>query len=228
MTPVNRYAALFDLDGTLIDSVRDLAAAVNKDLVSSGLEPLAIDDVRGMVGNGLSKLVQRAYRKRDVDLDDVRLAARSAAVLGHYEADLYSQTELLAGARDAITTFSQAGASIAIVTNKPQNASELILSHFGLSESIDLVVGGDLDIARKPAPDMILHALRTVGVKAANALMIGDSPADAKAAASAGVRCVIVRGGYNAPKSAFQLTDLDQVIDDLTVLKPEILFGENR
>lgn len=228
MTSGSSYAVLFDLDGTLIDSVGDLAAAVNRVLSNDGLEPLALDDVRSMIGNGMAKLVQRAYRSRDIELDQTRLSRQYAAVLASYEADLYSKTTLLPGAVDVVAEFSKTGASVAVVTNKPQHASEAILHHFGLAQSVNLVVGGDLGIARKPAPDMIEHALTTFSVESRNALMVGDSSADVGAAANAGVRCVLVRGGYAGGESALELSDTVEIIDNLTSLTTDMLFSVGR
>lgn len=225
MTTGSSHAVLFDLDGTLIDSVGNLAAAVNSVLTDDDLEPLALDDVRAMIGNGMAKLVQRAYRSRDIELDQNHLSRQYAAVLACYEADLYSKTTLLPGAVDVVTEFSNTGASVAVVTNKPQQASESILHHFGLAQSVNLVVGGDLGIPRKPAPDMIEHALSTFGVKCTNALMVGDSAADVGAAASAGVRCVLVKGGYAGGESALGLSETAEIIDDLTSLTTDRLFG---
>ncbi len=224
MTSDRRHAVLFDLDGTLIDSVADLAAAVNRALTDRGLQPLQVGDVRGMIGNGMAKLVQRAYRKRNVELDAAELSREYAAVVDHYEADLYSHTQLLPGALEALRIFKEAGVFLAVVTNKPQRASELILQHFGLSVQLDLIVGGDQNLARKPAPDMIEYALGKLNVQSADALMIGDSPADAGAAGGAGVRCVIVRGGYNADASDFSLSPADRVINSLNDVSTDMLF----
>jgi len=218
-----QYAVLFDLDGTLIDSVADLAAATNRVLVERHLSPLTVDQVRTMIGNGMTKLVERAFSANSVQLDVSDLAIETKAVVASYESDLHSNTILLDGAVEAIALFAKADTAIAVVTNKPQWASEQILAHFGLTEHIDLIVGGDLDIATKPAPDMLLHALKCFNVAPENALMVGDSPADVGAAKAASVCSVVVRGGYTKADVSVDSLGADYVLDGLGQLHTDML-----
>jgi phosphoglycolate phosphatase len=191
-------AILFDLDGTLIDSAPDIAAAANELLAEDGLGPLTVTQVRAMVGNGIRTLVERAYAACGEPLAGGARDARHARMMDIYAHHLTNLTTLMPGAADALAAWHGAGAKIAVVTNKPEAFSRLILAHFGLTPFIDLVVGGDTGPARKPSPDMLLHALTQFGVEPSGALMIGDGPADIDAARAANVRSVAVSGGYMA------------------------------
>ncbi len=189
-------AILFDLDGTLIDSAPDIAAAANELLAEGGLGPLSLVEVRGMIGNGIRKLVERAYAACGEPLSAEALDARHARMMEIYAHHLTNLTTLMPGAAEALATVRDAGAKIAVITNKPEAFSRAILAHFGLMRVVDLVIGGDTGPARKPAPDMLLHALVQFGVAPNSALMVGDGPADIDAARAASVRSIAVSGGY--------------------------------
>lgn len=191
-------AILFDLDGTLIDSAPDIAAAANEVLAEDKLGPLAVAQVRAMVGNGIRKLVERAYAACGEPLNVEALDARHARMMEIYASHLTNFTTLMPGAAEALEAWHGAGVKIAVITNKPEAFSRAILAYFGLAPFIDLVVGGDTGPSRKPAPDMLLHALTQFRVGASGALMIGDGPADIDAARAANVRSLAVSGGYTA------------------------------
>jgi phosphoglycolate phosphatase len=189
-------AVLFDLDGTLIDSVPDIATSVNKLLETESLQALPVDSVRAMIGNGIKKLVQRAFSARQIDLEGDALEAMTDRMMGIYGDNLVAGTTLMAGAFDLVTAYAKAGVKIAVVTNKPEAFSRTIIEHIGLGSSVHAIVGGDTGPERKPAPDMLLHALDLMGVGASRALMVGDSPADIDAAKAVPMASIAVRGGY--------------------------------
>jgi phosphoglycolate phosphatase len=195
-------AVLFDLDGTLIDSAGDIAAAINEVLSGDRLGPLPVTQVRSMVGNGVRRLVERAYEASGEPLDDITLDERYARMMKVYGNHLTRLTTLLPGAASALRTSRELGAKVAVVTNKPEGFSRQILAHFGLLPDVDLIVGGDSGPARKPAPDMLLHALKAFAVAPSAAIMVGDGPADIDAAWAAGVPVVAVDGGYAAVPAA--------------------------
>jgi len=219
------YAVLFDLDGTLIDSVADLAAATNRILTERGHDALSVDQVRTMIGDGMPRLVERAFLAHGVELDSKTLANETDAVVLSYESDLHSNTVLLPGAREAIQLFKRPGCALGVVTNKPQHATEQILSHFGLAQAVNLIVGGDLGIPTKPAADMLLHALKSFGVARQQALMVGDSPADIGAAQNAGIACAVIRGGYTKSDVSIDTLGADHVLDSLLELRTDMLFS---
>ncbi|TDH35967.1 phosphoglycolate phosphatase [Pseudohoeflea suaedae] len=190
-------AILFDLDGTLIDSVPDIAAAVNELLPLYGLEPLGVDQVRKMVGEGVRKLVERAFAARGVKLDKGDLDERHGRMMTIYGKHLTGRTELMAGAGRMLADYHRGGVKLAVVTNKPEGFTRIILDHFGLSDMIGAVVGGDTCADRKPEPGMLYHTADLLHVDKDDCVMVGDSPADIDAARNAGIRSVAVRGGYS-------------------------------
>lgn len=213
-------ALLFDLDGTLIDSAPDLATSINLVLADDGLGPLSIDAVRGMIGNGIRKLVERAFSACGTVLKEAQLGEREAAMAAAYARNLTVETCLYPGAREAINRARQQGVRLGIVTNKPLAATRAILVHFDLAEAFDAVIGGDGDIPRKPAPEPIWAALEQLGVTRDDAVMIGDSVADVASARAAGVRVVAIGGGYSltpthelgADRAISSLTELEALL----------------
>lgn len=189
-------AVLFDLDGTLIDSVPDLTSAVNDLLETESHEPLTQDEVRRMIGHGVRKLVERAFAARDIALEGEALDAMTDRMMTIYGRCLTIETTLMPGAEQLVTAYARAGVKIGVVTNKPEAFSRAIIEHFGLGDSVHVIVGGDTGPARKPAPDMLRHALEQIGVGAHRALMVGDSPADIDAAKAVPMASIAVRGGY--------------------------------
>lgn len=213
-------AILFDLDGTLIDSVPDIAAAVNELLPLYGLEAVSVDQVRKMVGEGVRKLVERAFAARDVALDKGELDERYERMMTIYGKHLTGRTELLDGAEKILVDYHCEGVKLAVVTNKPEGFSRTILDHFGLSGMIGAVVGGDTCPDRKPEPGMLYHTADILGVNKDDCLMVGDSPADIEAARNAGMKSVVVRGGYS--RLPIEQLGADQVIDTLAELPAAI------
>lgn len=209
-------ALLFDLDGTLVDSVPDLATSANLLLGENGLQQLDTDAVRSMIGNGVRKLVERAFAARDVLLEETDLDSRTGRMMEIYADYLTAETVFMPSAREIVAAYHKANTRIAVVTNKPEGFSRIILDELGIGAMVDCVVGGDTGPERKPAPDMLLHACRQMDVHVSRALMIGDSPADIGAARNASMACVAVRGGYtNVPVEEL---GADIVIDTLAEL----------
>jgi phosphoglycolate phosphatase len=221
-TPARKPGAvLFDLDGTLIDSVPDITLAVAELTHAVGLAPFTEDEVRRMVGHGLRKLVERVFTARGVDLDEAGLDARAELMAAIYPKHLVGRTALMAGAMEALSFLAASRTPLAVVTNKLQDATETILQHFDLARHFAVVVGdagpaSRRGLACKPEPDMLHYALSELGVAPADAIMVGDSSADILAAAAAGVFSVAVRGGYSADPIASYGPDL--VIDSLADL----------
>lgn len=213
-------AILFDLDGTLIDSAPDIAAAVNELLALDGLPVQTVEAVRGMIGNGVRKLVERAYGASGRAIEGKGLDRAHDRMMGIYGKHLTRHTMLLPGALEMVMAYHRAGVKVGVVTNKPEGFTREILAHFGLDNLVAIVVGGDTGPARKPAPDMLEHALQAIGVTAARALMVGDSPADIGAAEAAQMASVAVRGGYTTVPA--DELGADRVISNLMELPAAI------
>ncbi|RWA67774.1 MAG: phosphoglycolate phosphatase [Mesorhizobium sp.] len=191
----SQRAILFDLDGTLVDSAPDIAAAVNELLGASDLPPLRVDQVKAMIGGGVRKLVERAFAASGSPLADSALEEANRDMASIYRRHLTRLTRLMPGVREVLTHFHLNGMAMGVVT-KPQLATREILLHFHLTEYLGAIVGGDAVTQLKPAPDALLLALDQLGVGPADALMVGDSSSDVGAARAAGMPVVLLRGGY--------------------------------
>ncbi|WP_373089611.1 phosphoglycolate phosphatase [Zhongshania sp.] len=194
-------AILFDLDGTLIDSVPDLAAALDASLEQLNYVPAGVDRVRGWVGNGARKLVQRglafALEVPEQSLDTALLDQLLSVFFEYYGKQTCEHTVLYPGVREALKHWHVKGIKMACVTNKPARFSEPILVHFGLQELMPILVGGDTLPVRKPDPAPLLLACEQLGVPLANTVMVGDSVNDVAAARAAGMPVACVSYGYN-------------------------------
>ncbi|CDX24697.1 phosphoglycolate phosphatase [Mesorhizobium sp. ORS 3324] len=189
-------AILFDLDGTLIDSAPDIAAAVNELLAARDLPPLSVDQVRAMIGGGVRKLVERAFAASEAPLRGSALEEANRVMAPIYRRHLTGLTKLMPGVREVLTQFHLNGIAMGVATNKPQLATREILLHFHLTEYLGAIVGGDAVTYLKPAPDALLLALDQLGVEPSDALMVGDSSGDVGAARAAGMPVALLRGGY--------------------------------
>lgn len=189
-------AVLFDLDGTLVDSVYDLASAVNILLKQYDQEPVTLLQVRSMIGNGLKKLVERAFAARNIQLSGAELDLRAGQMMEIYGRDLTTLTVPMPGAEALLRMCKSNGCKVAVVTNKPEEPSRKIVTHFGWDEFVDTVVGGDTCAKKKPDPMMLHFACDQLGVTVSDTIMVGDSPADIDSANSAAMKSIAVRGGY--------------------------------
>ncbi|SDO00764.1 phosphoglycolate phosphatase [Vreelandella arcis] len=188
----------FDLDGTLIDSVPDLAVAVGRALNDQGLATPSVDKVRDWVGNGAAILVERALTWAQGEAPDAGLFDRAyAAFLDHYAAAPNALTTLYPGVSQALNALSQAGFMLVLITNKPKRFIQPILDHFGLQTYFMLCLGGDSLAEKKPAPLPLLHAASVCGVVPAECMMVGDSRHDIAAGKAAGFATLALPYGYN-------------------------------
>ncbi len=183
-------ALLLDLDGTLIDSRRDLAAATNRLLAEAGLAPLPLDTVCSFVGRGARALVRRALDAADPDSRVPRSQEVLRRFLGHYEQVLLDSTVPFSGVREGLAQLRDAGVALAVVTNKPIAPTRTILDGLDLSGLFSVVLGGDSLPTKKPDPAPLLAAAEALGVGLESCLMVGDSDVDMDAASNAGVQGV--------------------------------------
>jgi phosphoglycolate phosphatase len=186
---------IFDLDGTLIDSAADLAAAVNALLAGFGGEPLPLAQVRPMIGDGVAMLIARALAARGLEAADPEAAARE--FMRHYASMATARTRPFPGVRAALEALRAEAIALAVCTNKPQRITRDILQSLGLAGYFTRVVGGDSLPYRKPDPRVLLAVLEEFAVPAAAALLVGDSEVDAATARAADVRFVLMKHGYH-------------------------------
>jgi len=186
---------IFDLDGTLIDSVPDLTDALNAVLRERGHAPLSRSEVAPMVGDGVPALVQRGFAARGGG------AAEAAEALPRYiriyEANATNLTRPYPGVRETLIALRRRGYRSAVCTNKPQHATETVLDGLDLTALFDGVAGGDRYPVKKPDKGHLLGLIAELGGSAERAVMIGDSENDAAAAHAASVPLVIMRYGYS-------------------------------
>jgi phosphoglycolate phosphatase len=208
-------AVLFDLDGTLIDSLPDLAAAANRLLAAEGRDPLVPEQVRPMIGDGAARLVERVFAARG-GLPGPELAPYLARFVADYEPRSAELTRPFPHVAETLAALKAAGTRMAVCTNKPSGATNRILSALGLAGYFDAVVGGDDAPALKPDPRHLLAALPRLDAAPADTAVVGDSINDVLAAKAAGLPCIAVSFGY-ARVPASEL-GADAVIDDFADL----------
>jgi len=185
---------IFDLDGTLIDSAPDIHAAIARTLADEGQPPLNFGVVRSFIGNGVPVLIDRVMAARGERPDPARRANLISRFLVHYEAKSSNLTTVYPGVRTALQTLREAGHPIGLCTNKPAGPARRILAAFDLLVFFDVVIGGDTLAERKPHPEPLLAAVRTLGC--ASALFAGDSEVDADTAGAAGIPFLLFTEGY--------------------------------
>jgi len=214
---------MFDLDGTLVDSVPDLAAAIDKTLLQLGHAPVGIDAVRTWIGNGARVLVRRALA-RDMNHDQVEEAEAEHALalfMQHY-GDSHALTQVYPGVRDTLKWLEKKNVKMALITNKPERFVAPLLDQLGLGRYFKWIIGGDTLPQQKPDPAALLFVMKMAGAKPRHALFVGDSRSDVQAARAAGVSCVALSYGYNHGRPIAEESPT-LVIDDLRALIPGCL-----
>ncbi len=206
---------VFDLDGTLVDSRRDLADAANALIVERGGTPLPVDDIAAMVGEGAALLVRRALAAANVRRDDLEPAL--VRFLELYDERLLAHTRLYDGTRDALDALRQR-TPLAVLTNKPQRHTERLLAGIGIAAYFRWVIGGDTPHGRKPDPAGLVYLMEMADATPDDTVMVGDSAIDLRTARAAGVRCCLVRYGFGFRTAADQVAEADLVIDQPTAL----------
>jgi phosphoglycolate phosphatase len=190
-----RFAALlFDLDGTLVDSLPDLAAGVNTLLAELGRPALAEAAIARMIGDGVPKLVERALAASGAR--SIALPAAIGRFRAIYEDDPTRLTRPYPGVPETLRILARDRRPLAVCTNKTQRATRIVLENLGLAPFFALVVGGDSLPRHKPDPAQLLFTLEQLGVAPAEAAMVGDHRNDVLAARAAGTAAIFARYGY--------------------------------
>ncbi len=188
-------ALLFDLDGTLVDTVDDLAAAMNHALAEAGLAAVPVSGVRHLVGHGARRMLMQGYEisaGRAAETEELDLALER--FLDFYQANIAVHSRPFDHSIEMIERFLARGARAAICTNKREGMARLLMDALGLSSLFDAIVGGDTAPAAKPDPAPVRLCLERTG--ASRAVFIGDSDTDIRAAKAAGLPCYIADFGY--------------------------------
>lgn len=185
---------IFDLDGTLLDTLSDLAAAVNYALRTHGMPEHSIDDVRRFVGNGVRKLMERAIPDgaANPQFDETFATFRQ-----YYMAHSLDTTRPYEGIPEALAALKARGCRLAVVSNKMMAATQELCQHF-FSDTIEVAIGENEaeGIRKKPAPDTVFAALKALGVGKEGAVYVGDSDVDIETARNSGLPCISVLWGF--------------------------------
>jgi phosphoglycolate phosphatase len=203
----------FDLDGTLLDTVPDLAEASNRMLAELGLPLRSEDEIRSFVGRGIVVLVQRCL-DRGAAPDEALLARAVEAFKRHYAAVNGNETRVFAGVLAGLEAWRATGVPLAVLTNKPAAFTEPLLERMGLKHYFSAIVSGDSTPFRKPHPEPLRHACTQMGRAVNTNLHIGDSRHDIDVARAAGCTVYCVPYGYNEGE-AVSASDCDALVENL-------------
>jgi len=218
----NKTTILFDLDGTLIDSVPDLALSVNQMLKSLGRETFAEETIRYWVGNGAQMLVKRALLgKRDTDetVDTALFDKALKLFLSFYGKHLAEATRTYPHVPETLKVLKKAGYRLAVITNKPYAFVGPILKNLQLDGLFELWIGGDSLPEKKPDPAPLLHVCNLLSVPVAACVMVGDSKNDISAAKACAMQSIGVTYGYNYGED-IRVYAPDRVVDDFAEIPP--------
>ena len=217
-------AVVWDLDGTLVDSAKDIATSLNRLLGENELA--ALDDalIKNMIGEGVAVLIRRGFEAHGITPDGKRLESLVERFLVIYSEVATASTRLFPGAREALQSLSDAGLRQAICTNKPEAITRQVLAGLGIADCFDVVIGGDTLPRNKPDPLPLRTALEGLDVAPERSLMVGDSAIDVQTAHAAGVSVAFVTFGYGPGPS--HPHKADYLIDDFADL-PAVVAGHS-
>ncbi|MDP2823055.1 MAG: HAD-IA family hydrolase [Sulfuritalea sp.] len=210
-------ALVFDLDGTLVDTLPDMLAALNGALAEYGQPRMAAAQVQSRLHHGLEGMVDAALERDD---GAQRGSGMRGGVLARFETSyaltLVERSRPYPGVASALEKLATRGTRMAVCTNKPQALAERLLAQLGLLEFFGTVVGADTCKERKPSAVPLLHAIKLIGTTPEKTLMIGDSAIDVACANAASVRCWIYTRGYGGIDAVMQ--GIDSIFDDYAAL----------
>jgi phosphoglycolate phosphatase len=209
-----RNTLVFDLDGTLVDSAPDIAAAVNALFAELNLPEVELPAIRRMIGDGAPILLERALLHVGSAHKSADLMARYSV---HYSDNAVRLTKVYPEVTETLTALRDAGCRLGVCTNKPIGPTRAVLAAFGLDTLIEAVIGGDSLPQRKPQPEPLWTVIQALGGTPERAVLIGDSTVDLACAEAAGVPAIIIPSGYGmtAPEAtviAARFADLPDVL----------------
>ncbi|MEM9898669.1 MAG: HAD-IA family hydrolase [Pseudomonadota bacterium] len=210
---LERLSIIFDLDGTLIDTAGDLAAAMNAALANDGLSAIPTNAVRHMVGFGAKAMLREGYKHHGITPENALIETRLADFLEHYNEHIDDFSRPFPHAEDALLELQREGASLAVCTNKRESPAKLLLARLKLDKYFVRIVGGDTAEQPKPHPAPVLLAAGDTILT--NVIFIGDSDTDISAAQATGVKCIVGTFGYGPLE---QLEESIPTFSDYSVL----------
>jgi phosphoglycolate phosphatase len=217
--PLRVKAVTIDLDGTLADSIPDLAAAANLMLRELGRPELPLERIKDFVGKGIPRLVERSLAGSIDGTASAEEMSRALPVFERFYMEVNGRHSVLyPGVEEGLRALRAMSMPLACVTNKSGRFTVPLLKHLGIAQFFEQIIGGDALPQKKPHPAQLLHACKGFGIKPAEMLMIGDSGNDAQAARAAGCPVFCVPYGYNEGQDVRQL-DVDAIVPSLIEAK---------
>lgn len=215
--PFDRHILVFDLDGTLIDSAPDIAAAVNALFAELGLPAVEVPLIRRMIGDGAPKLLERALAHVGAPHSAAALFDRFTV---HYGENVVNLTTVYPAVAETLAELRAAGCRLGVCTNKPLQPTLAVLAAFGLDRHMGAIIGGDSLPQRKPQPEPLWEVIRRLGGTPRQAVMVGDSAVDLACAEAAGVPAIIIPSGYGmvAPQATITIGGFAELRDRLARL----------
>ena len=217
-----RKTLLFDLDGTLLNTLEDLRDSTNFALRTYGYPERSLEEVRRFVGNGLKMLLTRAVPQGS---SEVEIERALACMKAHYCENYHNKTGPYPGIPELLAATAAAGRVNVIATSKPQPFAERIAAHFGIDRHFRLISGSTFDGRRKTKADVIRHALSALGIAPDEAVMIGDRRHDVEGAAEEGLPAIAVEWGY-APPGELEAARPLRIVPDVETLRRLLLGNE--
>ncbi|HEU0118727.1 MAG TPA: HAD-IA family hydrolase [Alphaproteobacteria bacterium] len=187
---------IFDLDGTLLDSAPDLRQAINATLKAHRRRSVTLEEVMGMVGDGMLPMLSRAFALTGTAIPDSESYLRFQEFISHYRTMKPDPSQLYPHTAAILEQYSKAGVKLGICTNKQEAATKRLIDDLGLTRYFTFIAGGDTFPTHKPHPDHVRGVIQMLQVPKESCVMIGDSTNDVLAAKGTGIPCLVVTHGY--------------------------------
>ncbi|WP_246748732.1 HAD family hydrolase [Rhizobium setariae] len=213
--------AVFDLDGTLIDTAPDLVDSLNFTIAARDLEPVTYADLTHLVGHGAKAMIERAFALRKAPLSNGDFEPMLERFIDHYKGAMPGKSQPYPGLIDALDRLQAAGVMLAVCTNKMESLARPLIAGLGLTDRFAAITGGDTFAVRKPDAEHLFGTVKLAGGAPARTVMIGDSLNDIKVAANAGIPSIAVPFGYS--DVAVETLKPTHVIQHFDELNPDLL-----
>ena len=210
---------VFDLDGTLVDSVGGIAVSVNRTRADYGFEPLPREVISSFTGDGAVKLLERSFA--DVALP-VPVEEAVARMIRHYADDPVADSALYPGVAEGMKALYESGWLLTVVSNKPVVVGEKILTHFGIMPYLTENIGGGSGFPLKPAPDALFYLMKKYQVSQENVWMVGDHHTDLNFALNGGVRSIFCKYGFGTQGNVPFTSEAESFSDCVEILSASL------
>lgn len=215
---IKKKAVVFDLDGTIIDTIKDIAGAVNRSLAFFGYPQRSVEEVQSFLGNGSLMLIRRAV---GLDISDEHCKEVRNMFRIEYEKGMYNLSKPYNGIAELFAELGEKGVKIAVVTNKDHRCAQPMIKHY-FGDLVDVCRGVTCDSDRKPNPEATLSVLSQLGVSVDEALFVGDGRADYEVSQNSGIEFIPVAYGYTPQEKLFSMCG-KMAAEDVNSLRRELL-----